>query len=1080
MKKRRGTPSRNHIVTGVFAVLLCASSAQAENHTNSSNATALGSLAKLAAANVLVNPVPAKTVTGKVVDDKGEALIGVSVTEQGTTKGVVTDANGNFSISVEGDNSVLVFTYLGYETQNQTVGARTVINVTLQSRTSNLEEVVVTALGIKREAKKLGYSATSVKTDEMQTSRTNNMMNSLQGKVAGLNISPPAGGAGASTRIRLRGQSSFAGGNNAPLMVINGLPMDQGANGANGNDTRDLGDNMTQFNPDDIETMTVLKGATAAALYGERASNGAIIITTKSGAKNQKFAVDFSSNFAADEALDFTNYQTIYGQGQGGVKPTPGNAAGNGQLSFGAKHDGMLYTQFDGKQRPYSYQPNRIKDFYRTGINWTNSVAFSGGNASTSYRASFSNQNADGITPNNSYNRKVFNFGLNSKAGEKLTFQFNLNYANENNNNPPQVGAQGAGAANALNRLSGTIPLSALRESTYNADGSERAISGFVGTLVNPYFTMDRQFYYRKSDRILSTLTGRYDFAKWLYVQGRMNMELGVRNQEFNTPHGQGNSTVLNNTRDAFNGDYNVQMQYTRNTNMDVLLGSSNKIGDFGIDVSVGGNMRYDFNRNSNHTATGFVVQDLYSLENGFNRTSTYRLGRRAVNSVYGVAEFSYKSYLYLTVSDRIDYYSVLTPPSSIVSNPVNSFNYPSVAGSFVFSELLPNASWLNYGKLRASWADVGNAPIGEYGGQLLYNVNPNLFGSYQLGGINGLDYPNPRIKPYGVSEVELGLELKTLNSRLNFDFAYYVKTTRDQIIRTLVTPATGYFGVNLNTGKLQNRGFEVLVDATPVKTQNFTWNTSVNSSYNFTKVLDLGGQERMVVQEWGGNEFIGKLIYEVGKEMNQIGARTYARNAQGQPLVRDNGTFLPTAGDVLFGSANSKVVGGWNNNFRYKNLSLLVQFDWKFGGKILSSTALNGARQGINQLSLYGREGGIVIDGVNANTGLPNTRNVTTQDYFTAHRTDQIADPFIYKADFIKLRNISVSYDFTKMIGNKLGPVKGVTLSGFVRNVAIIKKYIPDVDPEAMASTGDSRLGYEGATIPTTRTYGLNLNVKF
>ena len=1104
MKKRRGTPSYNRIVTSVFALLLCASAAQADSPKTNKNSGA--------SANVIDNVLQAKTVTGKVVDDKGETLVGVTVTEQGTPKATTTDANGNYSLSVTGESSVLVFTYIGMDTKSETVGTRSVINVTLAPAGGALQEVVVTALGIKREAKKLGYASTTVKVDEITQNRTTNVMSSLEGKVAGLNISPPAAGPGSSTRIRLRGQAAFNGATNSPLIVINGLPMDQGEQSVGPNNTTDRGDALQQINQDDIESFNVLKGSTAAALYGSRAANGAVIITTKSGAKNSKFSVDFASNFASDQVLDYNRYQMIYGNGVWdavnltGRKPAnQGESITYGGQTWGAKYDGSPVTMFDGSTGTYSPNPHRITEYYRTGTSFNNSLAISGGNATTSYRLGFSNQDAKGISPVNDYHKKIVNFGLNSKINDKLNLTFNLNYANEINNNPPQVGFQGAGAPNFFYRLSPAIPTALLRDKAVNPSTLAEAVtSGFQTTLLNPYYSNPRQFLLRQSDRILSTTTARYDFAKFLYLQGRVAFDFNSGLNEGNTPHGVGSNNFLQNgTGPAFNGSYNVNNNWARNMNYDFLLGTNNqRFGDFSVEGTIGGNIRDE--RGSGvraSTANGLIVQNLYSIENGVQKNVNYDFSRQQVNSLYGVADFGYKNFLYLSVTSRIDWFSVLTPPSFIVANPKNSVNYPSVSGSFVFSELLPNVSWLNYGKLRASYARTGSVgSINNFNGQLTYSSNANPFSangnSYTIGNYSA-NFPNPFVQAFDVTEKEIGLEVKTLNNRLNFDIAVYKKSSENQLLNTPLSATTGFTSRPVNLGNLQNKGIEVLIEGTPIKTANFTWSTSMNAAYNESKVLQLAaGTTEQVVNAFNanGNEFLGKLSYRVGMAMNQLQSPTYRRDANGNILVNAGGQLLASTSDVTFGQADPKWTGGYSNSFRYKKLSLLVHFDYKFGGKVFSSTALNGLRQGLTQASLVGREGGvkfpaIIYDPTGGPGGTPGPLNGTNNanrtvgvnpaTFYTDYRTLQIADPFVFKSDFVKLRNITLSYDFSDMVKNVKG-IKGLSLSAFVRNVAILYKNIPDVDPESMASTGDSRLGYEQSALPTTRTFGLNLNVKF
>lgn len=1016
----------------------------------------------------------AQKIRGTVTSSADNSpLPGVSVSLKKSFAGTITDAQGNYEI-VAGPNSTLVFSFIGYASKEVQVGNESTINLSLDEDLQNLEEVVVTALGIKKESRKLGYSAESVKLSEIQQNRTVNVMNSLEGKVAGLDITPPSSGAGSSTKIRLRGQSAFAGANNSPLVVINGLPMDQGARGANGNNSIDLGDNMQQINPDDIESMTVLKGATAAALYGSRAANGAVIITTKSGARNSGLGVEYNVNYTADQVLDFTEFQYEYGQGQAGKKPeTQGQAITTGQFGWGAKYDGVPTVQFDGVQRPYSPQYNRITDFYRTGNNLTNTVAISGGGANGSFRGSFANQDAQGISPNNDYHKKIFNLGINQQINSKMTFMFNVNYTNELNNNPPQVGVQGIGSPNFLYRMSNGIPLEAFRENAVTDLGTERQTSGFQSTLINPYYVMDRQSITSKRDRFLGTATLRYDLTDWLYVQGRANMDYGVFFFEQNVPTGTGTSTPFNGAGTGFNGSYGVNNTTGRQLNMDFIVGASKTFNDFSADVSFGGNTFRTNNNTFDQSVTDFTVRGLYSIENGITKSQTYSIYRETVNSLYGFAELGYKNFLYLNLTGRNDWFSVLNPQN-------NSSFYPSVSGSFIFSQFMDKTEWLNYGKLRASFADVGSVNgINAFTGQLNYGILQNQFNGSTLGQINNTISPNALLRPFSVSEKEVGIDLKMFNNKLNIDIAAYQKITRDQILTVEVSNASGYTGTPLNLGSLQNQGMEFLIDGLIMEKNKFSWRSSFNTAINNTKVLALApGTDRLIVSSFGGNEFIGSLVYEVGQPLNQLAAKTYFRNAQGEIVLNDNGRLKANDGaNVLFGSALPKYTGGWSNTFGYKNLSLLVHIDYKAGGKVISSTALNGLRQGHTSASLVGREGGVIFPGVYA-SGEPNTSAVDPQTFYTDYRNLQIADPFIYKSDFVKLRNITLTYNLNKFGNMKF--IQGATVSATCRNVAILKKYIADLDPESFASSGDFRVGYEQTSLPTTRSYGVNLNVKF
>lgn len=1018
----------------------------------------------------------AQTIKGKVINSKDQTpLAGATIAVKNSNVGDITNIDGEYTLNAKAGD-VVVVSFIGFLNKEITIGTDDHTNVMLEENTQILSEVVVTALGIKKESKKIGYSTESVKVADIQQNRTINIMNSIQGKIAGLDITPPAAGAGSSTKIRLRGQSAFAGANNSPLIVVNGLPLDQGARGANGNNSIDFGDNMQQFNPDDVESMTVLKGATAAALYGARAANGAIIITTKTGQKNTGLGVEYNTSYLVDEALDYTDFQYEYGQGQAGKRPqTAGQAVTTGQFGWGEKYDGKPSFQFDGEMRPYEAQRNRIKDFFRNGKTFTNTIAFSGGNNTGSFRASFSNMDASGISPNNEYSKKIANIGVNQKLGEGLNLSVNANYTNEVNDNPPQVGVQGIGTPNFLYRMSNSIPLSLFEEKAVAPNGTERQTSGFQSTLINPYFIMPRQFIINKRDRILSTATLRYDITDWLYAQGRVNMDFGTSFLEQNLPTGVGTSTPFNGANTGFNGSYDVRTGVERQMNMDFLVGATKNIKDFSFDLSFGGNIFKIDNRNTTQGVTDFTIRDLYSIENGINKTQNYGIYREQINSLYSFAEIGYKSFAFLNITGRQDWFSVLNPQN-------NSYFYPSVSGSFVFSEILNDIPWLSYGKLRGSYADVGSSNgIGAFTGLLNYGLTQNPFNGIPLGTITNNNSPNPSLRPFSVSEREIGLELRLFKSRVNMDIAAYDKQTRDQILTVEISNASGYTGTPLNLGSLQNRGIELLFEVVPVQQNNLTWRSSFNTALNTTKVLALApGTNRLIVSSFGGNEFIGSLVYEVGQPLNQLAAKTYRRNDKGEILLQNNGRLLASTGpDVLLGSALPKYVGGWNNTFTYDRLSLLVQMDYRAGGKVLSSSALNGLRQGHTKASLVGREGGVIFDGVKAD-GTKNTTPVDPQTFYTDYRNLQIADPFLFKSDFLRLRNITLTYDASKFFGENVKFIKGAVISLSCRNVALLKKYIDDLDPEASQSSGDFRVGYEQTSLPTTRTYGVNLNLKF
>ncbi|MEI9943820.1 MAG: SusC/RagA family TonB-linked outer membrane protein [Chitinophagaceae bacterium] len=1042
----------------------------------------------------------AQTVTGTVTDGEAKPVSGATVSVKGTNRATVTNNAGTFTINAS-RTEVLVISYVGFIEQEIPVNGRTSVSVNLIRGDGTIEEVVVTALGIRRQAKKLGYSATSVNTDEMVKNRTTNVMESLEGKVAGLNITPPAAGAGASNQIRLRGQVGFSGATNSPLIVINGLPMDQGTRNAEGSgQQRDRGDNLANINPDDIESMTVLKGAAAAALYGVRAAAGAIIITTKAGQKNQGIGVDFTSSYTASQALNFLDEitQTEYGQGQGGVKfTTAGAIQGNGQFGWGAKLDGQPTINFDGVMRPYSAYPDQLFDFLQTGTNLTNTIGLSGGGANGSFRASISTTGAKGIVPTNEYKRRIFNVGINHNITKKLKLMLNVNYADEDYINPPQIGSQGDGAVNFFTRMPLSTPLEAYREHASNAAGAEYKTNGFLGTVNNPYYPIQNGLKYQEDrNRLLGTATIRYDITDWLYAQGRFNYDRGTNFNESYTLNGTG-AEVLTNSDGTYRGTYNIGHTTTTDINADFLVGGNKEFGKFSVEASFGGNTLRSQFLNVSESANNFTVQGLYSIANGtVKNANPLGFSRSRINSLYGLAEVGYNGLLYLNFTGRNDWFSVLNPE-------YNSKFYSSVSGSFIFSELLKSLSWLSYGKLRASWAQVGSiASVNPFDGLLTYSINQNLFNGQTLASVNGGNAPNPLLQPFTVTEKEIGLELRLFKSRLLLDIAAFDKVTTEQIIDVVLSSTSGYNNSKENQASLKNSGLETLVEYKVLQNKNFNWTTSWNNAYLKTKVLDVGtpsGTRLLLYFNGTGNEFLGEIRYTEGLAMNQLYTRTYKRNEKGEILVSGSGATIGrplasitnppgiTSGFRPVGSSIPKFTGGWNNTFTYKNLSLGVHIDYKFGGTVLSATLLNMTRQGHSKLSLTGREGGWIFPGINEVTGQANTTVVTVagnglQNLWTDYRNNQIGDPFTFKSDFVKLRNISLAYNFTSLL-NKLAIfnfVKGLTLSAAVRNAAIIYKDLPGLDPEAIQSSGDIRAGYENSSLPTTRNYNLTLNVKF
>ena len=1026
---------------------------------------------QIGAADPAITMQQVRKITGKVTDARGTAIPGVSVVLKGTTTGVTTNNDGNYSLTAAAGGNVLVFSFVGMLSQEVAIGNKTTIDVVLSEEILGVDEVVVTALGIKKEAKRLGYSTGTVTKELITNNRTVNVGNSLQGKVAGLNVSPPAGGPGGSSKIRIRGQSSF-GGNNSPLIIVNGVPINNSgisAGGSSGNGTgnptggsSDQGDGLQSINQDDIESMTVLKGAAAAALYGFRAKDGAIIITTKSGTGKQGIGVEITSNFLADKALDYTDFQYEYGQGEFGKRPTTvAEAQSSGVFSFGEKFDAKPGPQFDGSTQPYSPNKNRIKDFYRTGISTTNTVALTGNSDKGNFRISFANTDANAIVPNSDYHKKILNFGLTYKFTPKFSTQLNFNYSNEFNHNPPQIGLQDMNANTTIYTMANSIAVGWLEKTYKDANGNEQPLSRFTNRN-NPYWVAYQRFENVKRDRLFGNASLRYQLLDWLYVQGRVGQDYFTRPYNYDRPTG---TRSIGAVSSGFNGYYYQDASTFRERNLDFLIGANKTFGDFGIDLTAGGNQMQQTYDDLGASVTNFYVRDLYTIGNGQIKNPFYNYSKKRVNSLYGSAEFSYKDYLYLNATARNDWFSTLNPKS-------NNYLYPSASMSFIFSQAFKSLpAWLNFGKIRASYAEVGG-DTDPYSNNLYYSVNSNQFNGNALGSISGAVSPNPNLRPLKVKEAELGLELRTFNSRISLDVAVYKKSTVDEILNVDISNTSGFSQTKVNVGQLENKGIEFLLTLVPVKTKTFTWETTFNTSYNESKVVALAnGQQRFDV---GTGEFFGFVSHEVGMPLASLRGFDYKRDANGK-VITVGGLFQQ--GNIkTFGSAIPKWVGGWLNTINYKSFRIFTQVDYKAGFKIMSNSNLNFIREGLTKSSLVGREGGVLFEGVNAD-GTPNTTKVEAQQFYTQYRSTGIATPFIYDGSFIRWRSLSVGYDLTRFLTKTF--IKGCTVSAVCNNVLMITKHIDNLDPEAQVSASDNLQGIETHTLPTTRSFGFNINVK-
>lgn len=1014
-----------------------------------------------------------QVVSGTVTGPDGLPLPIVAVQEKGTTNGVLTDFDGKFTIEVSSAQSVLIFTYVGMEAVERVVGGDTTIEIQMREDARALSEVVVTALGIEREAKSLGYSASTVDTDNLRANRNINVGNSLAGKIAGLNVTTPTTGPGGSSKIRIRGQSSF-GGNNSPLIIVNGIPINNNPEGA-ANDARegfageansDVGDGLQSINPDDIESMTVLKGAAAAALYGFRAKDGAIIVTTKSGRNQTGIGVEINSSIQADYALDFTDFQYVYGQGEGGVRPqSVADARSSGVWSFGEKFDGQETWQLDGKQHPYLPHEGRIRTFYDTGLTLQNSVALSGGNENGSFRLSFSNTNVEGIVPNSSYEKQIVNLGLNYNLSERLSTAVNANYSIEDNLNPPVVAQQDYNVNQTLMTLANSINPKWMEEVYQDPETGDEINPARFTNRTNMYFTMNKRFEKHKRDRIFGNISLRYQLTPWLYAQGRVGQDFFSISHDVNRPTG---TAFLSPAASGFNGNYYQDAEQFRELNMDFLVGVDTKIGDFGLDALIGANQMDQSGQTLSTSATNFYVRDLYTINNGQIKNPDFIYYRKRVNSVYATAGASFRDYLFIHFTGRNDWFSTLNPES-------DNYFYPSVSSSFVFTEAMgiePSSGWLSFGKLRAAYAEVGG-DTNPYANQLFYSLESNEFNGTALGGIQGNTSPNQNLRPLKIKEAEVGLNLGLFRNRITLDVAAYRKNTEDEILDIDISVASGFNQTKVNVGRLRNEGFEALLAFSPIDANDMTWETSFNYSYNRSEVLALAENQQRI--DVGDAELIGNVSHEVGMPMASLRGRDYLRDGQGN-VITVEGRFQ--AGNLItYGSAIPKHVGGWINNFDYRGFSVFTQIDFKAGHKLLSNSNFNWTRHGLHKMSLEGRENGVVMDAVNPD-GTSNSNHVDAGVFWNDYRSKGISTPFIYDASFVRWRTVSVGYDFGKLLGEN-SFIKSISLRAFINNVLMITKWSDNLDPESAFSASDNLTGLEYHGLPTTRSFGLNLNIK-
>lgn len=1021
------------------------------------------------------------TVKGNISDVSGP-LIGVSVIVVGTTNGTITDMDGNFTLECNAGDE-LEISYIGYNTIR--VKAQSNMQITLEESSTELEEVVVTALGIKRDRKALGYGLSEVKGEELTKAKETNVINSLAGKVAGLVVSNTAGGASGSTRVMLRGTTELTG-NNQPLYVVDGVPLDNinfGSAGEQGG--YDLGDGISAINPDDIETMTVLKGPAASALYGSRASHGVILITTKK-AEQEKVSVEYNGSFTVDTQLaKWDDVQEIYGMGDNGQYQLDASSGTN--QSWGVKADMIDKTYFDGSVHPFLIYPNNTSSFFRTGLTAQNTAVLSVNTGKTGVRFSFTDMRNKDILPNTNMSRDNFNLRVNTSAGP-IDFDFSANYTRENVKNRPALGSSQSNVGKNLMTLANTYNIEWLKN-YQNADGTYANWNGNDQYNRNPYWDLYKNENKSVKDVFRFTAKAIYNIDKHLKIQGTLGTD--INNMNFD-------DFIARSTPGVLPGKLTNSIFNNRTLNAEILALYNNNWGSFDLNATLGGNIFKVDNKTTVITGTDQQMDGVVSIINYAEQNVQPSTYKKQINSLYASASLGYRSTYYLEGTVRGDRSSTL--PSSN-----NTYIYPSVSGSIVFTNFIKNSNIKNvfsFGKVRASWAKVGS-DTDPYQLALNYATGKYSYPGFTIGMINNYTQPNSDLKPTMTSSYELGAELKFFNGRLGIDLTYYNQTSKDQIISLASSAPSGYQSRLINAGKIQNKGIELAINGRVLQIKDFAWDAGFNFSKNSNKVLELvEGMDffQLADASWAGVS-VGA---EVGKDYGSILGTDFKRNENGDILI-DKNTGLPLYDENLktLGNSTWDWTGGFYSTFTYKNFHLYAAFDIKMGADLYSFSMRSAYLTGKATGTLPGREEwyrseearkaagmteeqwraagkceGLIVDGVVDNgdgTYSKNTYAVNPQNYWKSV-AEKAPALFIYDNSYIKCREITFGYTFPSSMLGKF--VKSLSLSFVARNPFIVWKNIPNIDPDSNYNT--SGMGLEYGSLPSRRSYGFNINVKF
>ncbi|WP_308991344.1 SusC/RagA family TonB-linked outer membrane protein [Mariniflexile litorale] len=1012
------------------------------------------------------------TVTGIITDaSTGIALPGASVVVKGTTNGVSSDFDGHYSINVSREAATLIVSYVGYSTKEVGIIGSSNMDISLSEDAEQLNEVIVTALGIKREKKALTYSAQTVSGKGLSEARSLNVANSLSGKVAGLNFSTTGSGVGSSSRITLRGNRSLTG-NNQPLYVIDGVPMDNTVSSP----LTDIGgttsfDGISNINPEDIESISVLKGPSAAALYGSRSSNGVIIITTKTGSTGEKANISVSSNLTFSNAYDLLNQQNIYGQGSDGIydplsvtswgPQMNGQSVSAWQLEHNPDYDGPATYAF-------SPQPNNGMDFFKSGYNWSKSITASMGSDKVQGYFSYTNTEAEGIVIGNELERHNVNLRLTSNLTDKLKLDVKTNLISQKIDNA--VGAGEGGIGEAVYTMPRNMPYSQYKDSEYIDDAGQLRYNymnpNTLGTLgANPFWLAKRNLREDERNRIITFASLTYDFTNELSLMVRTGLDQATNKAKVSR---YAATAILN--QDF--GSYSESIGEITELNSDFLLSYNKGIGeDVKVNVNLGGNALV---QKSNSLSSGGTLsrRNYFALTNLQSTTVTPDYRHKKVNSLYGSAQVSFKDYLFLDITGRNDWSSTLPKENG-------SYFYPSVGLSAIVSDMFDiRSNVLSFLKLRGSYAQVGNDtdPYLLESQLTYYGFNGGVVQSSTL--LN-----NPNLKPEISSSTEFGLDTRLFKNKIGVDFTWFKTNTSDQIFTINVPESSGYSKQVVNGGEIENTGVELVLNANVFKTDVFSWDVTANFATYKTKILSIL-DDRDELNLATGYERLAQTIVKEGGDYGDLYIRGFKRNDDGQIIVNET-SGLPefTPGfDVLAGNFNPDWTAGLQNEFSYKNFTLSFLIDFRIGGETISYSQARMAGAGVSDITLAGRDG-FVVDGVIDNedgTFSENTTSVTSEDYWSqvAGRDPKSAEDFVFDATNIRLRELILGYSLPNKLLDKT-PFSSVNFSVVGRNLFFFTNKAEYFDPEQGVSVGNLQ-GIESFNIPTTRDFGFNVKFNF